>query len=331
MGEHTNTIASTKTNIPTQTETQIPSISTSTPDDQSGKSLIGHLPTATFSAALAQTPTFTPTPGFPDTSASAITSPPSSMDGINTHSYVFGTGADPNIITLGPSIGGRVGWEPYPNKNSVEFELKHGAPVLAPLDMKFIGFNNRSAAYRIRSEEGRQAPYNDLELCFVSVDSDWPDMILCTYHLLSSPLLLGHYQHPKCGEANIWIGTFQAQGHLFDYFDDYVEPENPLASVCNPLIGKIVKRGEIIGYAGSVANHSMAPFRIKVPYSSKNPLVENGNKYLHWVQPSSFFYWKCYTPDVIFPSGVLAYPFECNGYQVPVEQQDVNFKYSVDE
>jgi len=44
-------------------------------------------------------------PGVPATSASAITSPPPSMVGSNTHTEVFGTGADPNMITLGPKLG----------------------------------------------------------------------------------------------------------------------------------------------------------------------------------------------------------------------------------
>ena len=51
--------------------------------------------------------TLTPIPGIPDTSASAITSPPPSMEGINTHTEMYGTGADPNIITLGPKVGGQ--------------------------------------------------------------------------------------------------------------------------------------------------------------------------------------------------------------------------------
>jgi len=52
----------------------------------------------------------TPVPGVPDTSASAITSPPSSMEDINTHTQVFGTDADPNIITLGPKLGTKPDW-----------------------------------------------------------------------------------------------------------------------------------------------------------------------------------------------------------------------------
>jgi len=43
---------------------------------------------------------------IPDTTVSAITSPPLSMEDINTHTEIYGTGADPNIITLGPKVGG---------------------------------------------------------------------------------------------------------------------------------------------------------------------------------------------------------------------------------
>ncbi len=62
----------------------------------------------------------------PDTSASAVTFAPSSMDGINTHSHVFGTGADPGMITLGPKAGGQPDWSAYATKTSMEFELGHG-------------------------------------------------------------------------------------------------------------------------------------------------------------------------------------------------------------
>ena len=140
-------------------------------------------------------------PGVPDTSASAITSRPPSMEGINTHTEMYGTGADPNIITLGPKVGGVPGWTPYSNKTSMEFELNHGAPVLAPIDMVLVGFKNRSATYRIRPDGRKQAPYNDLELTFESATPDWPGMIIAVYHLLGSPLLLGHNQNPDCAEA----------------------------------------------------------------------------------------------------------------------------------
>ncbi len=266
--------------------------------------------------------------GFPSASASAITSPPSTMEDINTHTHIYGTGADPNIITLGPKEGGQPGWPPYPNKTSMEFELDHGAPVLAPIDMVFIGFSNRNAEYRLNEDGEYFAPYNDLELCFESVSADWPGMIICTYHLYSSPLLPGHNQNSYCAETEKWIGTHQSQGALFFEFDEFNSPDNAIAKPCEAMLGHSVQRGEIIGYAGSVGDHSMAPFRFKVPHETKNSLVRLGDKHLHWVQPGSFFYWKCYNPDQNFPNGVLAYPFECGGYQVPAEQRDINFKYT---
>jgi len=249
------------------------------------------------------------------------------MEGINTHTQVYGTGADPNMITLGPKVGGHPGWEPYPDKTSMEFELNHGTPVLAPIDMVLVGFKNRNANYRIQ-EGQKQTPYNDLELWFESASPDWPGMIIIVYHLLSSPLLLGHNQNPDCGEVEEWGSTVQAQGHQFYEFDDYMIAEKGNARSCDALIGHLVKRGELIGFAGSVGTHSMAAFRFKVSHTSENPTVQRGNRYLHWVQPGSFFYWKCYSPDADFPSGVLAYPFECDGYQLPAEQHDVNFKYT---
>ena len=262
------------------------------------------------------------------------------MEGINIHTEMYGTGADPNIITLGPKVGGHPDSNPYSNKTSMEFELKHGVPVLAPIDMVFIGFKNSNAEYKIRLVDGSSAnqlpdgqnkiyiaPFNDLELCFESSSPDWPGMIICTYHLFTSPLLLGHNQSPDCGEVEEWGSTEQMQGHIFYAFDDYFQ-EKGNARSCDALIGHSIKRGEVIGFAGSVGTHSMAPFRFKVSHTSENPTVQKGNRYLHWVQPGSFFYWKCYSPSMNFPSGVLAYPFECGGYQLPTEQRDVDFKYS---
>jgi len=282
-------------------------------------------------------PTAPPTPmpaprptailGVPHTNASAVTSSPNSMEGINTHTEMYGTGADPNIITLGPKVGGHPGWEPYSNKTSMEFELKHGVPILASIDMVLVGFKNGSAEYRIRSDGQQQAPYNDLLLYFESVSPDWPGMIIGSYHLLSSPLLPGHNQNPGCSEIEEWGSTEQMQGHIFYAFDDYFQ-EKGNARSCDALIGHTVKRGELVGFVGSVGTHSMAPFRFKVSHTSENPTVKRGNRYLHWVQPGSFFYWKCYSPGTKFPSGVLAYPFECGGYQLPTEQRDVDFKYS---
>lgn len=264
--------------------------------------------------------------GFPETSASAITSPPENMEGINTQTHLYGTGADPDIITLGPETGGQPGWAPYPDKTSMEFELDRGTPVLAPLDMILVGFNNRNAEYRTRDGK-KDAPYDDLELTFESASPDWPGMIICAYHLMDSPLLPGLNRDPECGASEEWGSTVQAQGPQYFERDDLIFPETGNAGACAPLIGRLVKRGEVIGYAGNVGDHSMAPFRFKVPDSSNNPTVRWGNRNLHWVQPGSFFYWKCYGPDVEFPAGVLAYPFECGDYRLPGDQRETTFKY----
>jgi len=277
---------------------------------------------------VAPIPTLTSVQGVPVTSASAITSPPPSMVGINTHTEVYGTDADPNIITLGPKLGSHPNYKTYPGKRGMEFELKHGTPLLAPIDMVLIGFSDASANYRIQ-EGQKNTPYNDLMLWFESASPDWPGMIVFVYHLYSSPLVIGHNQNPDGSEVEEWGSTVQAQGHLFFEFDDSVTLAKGTAAVCEALIGYKVKRGELIGFAGSVGTHSMAPFCFKVSDTSINPTVVTGNRYLHWVQPSSFFYWKSYSPDAIFPSGVLAYPFECDGYQLPAEQRDVSFKYQL--
>ncbi|MFC1945809.1 hypothetical protein ACFLW1_01265 [Chloroflexota bacterium] len=271
-----------------------------------------------------------PVTGVPDTSASAITSPPTSMAGINTHTQVFGTGADPDIITLGPKTGSHPDWPPYSNKYSVEFELPHGTPVLAPVDMVLVGFSNKNAEYRIQSGV-KHAPFNDLMLCFESASSDWPGMIIIVYHLLSSPLLIGHNQEPDCGECEEWGDMEQAKGRLFFDTNEQTVSEKGNASSCEALIGYTVKRGELIGFAGSVGDHSMASFGFKVSHTLENPTVVKGSRYIHWVQPDVFFYWKCYSPDTVFPSGVLAYPLECDGFTLPVEQHNVNFKYPAKE
>lgn len=267
-----------------------------------------------------------PIQGVPETSASAITHPPSDMQNINNQTDLYGTGADPEMITLGPKEGGRRGWPPYKGKTSMEFELSHAQPVLAPIGMSLIGFDNRSAKFGITSNGSRQSPFNDLEICFQSESQEWPSMVICVYHLLSSPLLFGHNIDTSCGEIDEWVGTYQAKGHLFFEYDDYIV-DTANANPCRGLIGYKLKRGQIIGFAGSVGEHSMAPFRIKVHDVSVNPLVQKGDKNLHWVQPGSFFYWKCIGPEISFPKGVLAYPFECGGYQLSVEQRNSDYKY----
>ena len=278
----------------------------------------------------------------PKTSASAITSPPPSMDGINTHTELYGTGADPNMITLGPKVGGQPGVTPYSGKHSMAWELKiHGTPVLAPLDMILVGFQNDNF-YQI--ENGQKVLNSGLQLFFESASSDWPSMIIYVYHLYGSPLLLGHYKNPDCGESEGPPVNIQAQGRILPGNRDYVTDKGN-ASACQALIGYKVKRGELIGFAGTVplgvGTHSFVDIGFKVSDTSENPffglkgsdtsgerVTQTGNSHLHWVQPGSFFYWKSYSPDATFPSGVLAYPFESDGYQLPAEQRNVNYKYT---
>jgi len=245
------------------------------------------------------------------------------------------------MITLGPKVGGQPGVTPYAGKHSMSFEVyRHGTPVLAPIDMVLVGFQNDNT-YQIQN--GQKVLNSGLQLFFESASPDWPGMIIWIYHLYSSPLLLGHYQNPDCGEREDWGENVQAQGHLYMPYYDYVTDKGN-AGACQALIGYTVKRGELFGFAGTVplgaGTHSFADFGFKVSDTSENPLfgfnpkglpastVQTGNRYLHWVQPGSFFYWKSYSPDAKFPSGVLAYPFESDGYQLPAEQHDVNFKYT---
>lgn len=281
-------------------------------------------PTSTQDSAYS--PTSIPT--IPATSASAITSPPSSMEGINTHTELYsGTGADQNLITFGPKVDNYSRYTPYIGKRGFEFDLNSKSPLLAPMDMTLVGFQNNSTEYKIENRQ-KITPVNDLMLSFESDSPDWPGVVIMMYHLYSSPLILGHYQNSECGDIDVGSNKFQSEGHQFFSYDDYtVSPKNN-AEACGALIGRKVRRGDVIGYAGNVGDHSFASFCFKVPDKSINPTVKSGNLNLHWVQPASFFYWKSYSPDAIFPNGVLAYPFEIDGYQLPAEQRDVNFKYS---
>ena len=299
----TTVCPSTTTAKTTTTKTTIPAITTTTQ-------------TVTTSTSIQ---------GIPATSACAVTAPPASMDGINTLLGKYTSGqADPNLITLGPKLGYFPDAKYYTNKKGMEFELAHGTPVLAPIDMVFIGFSDSSAEYRIQSGV-KHTPYDDLLLCFESASPEWPGMIVLVYHLLSSPLLPG--QNPDNDVSVEWGTKAIVQGHLYAEFEDNeITKGNP--GSYQALIGYTIKRGEVIGYAGNVGTHSMAAFCFKVKDTSVNPTVLKGNQYLHWVQPGSFFYWKSYSPDATFPSGVLAYPFECDGYQLPAEQRLVDFKYT---
>ena len=262
------------------------------------------------------------------TSASVLTRPPADMQGINDHAEVFSTGLDPAVVTLGPKIGNQPQLPAYSGQTGLVEEVADGAPVLAPIDMRFIGFNNRNSDYRIAANGTRQVPFNDLELCFESTSADWPGLIFCVYHLQNSPLLLGLNRNPLCSNAIEWPGPLRAEGHQFFTDADYMLAGTQTSASCQALLGRSVSRGSVIGYAGSTGPHSQAPIRMKVRDLSVNPTVIKGDRNLHWVQPDVFFFWKCFGVGVEFAPGVLAYPFECNSYRVPTEQHSIEFKYA---
>ncbi|MDO8715816.1 MAG: hypothetical protein Q7J73_03290 [Dehalococcoidales bacterium] len=270
------------------------------------------------------TPVPKPVQVVPATTACAITSPPLSMEGINTHTELYGTGADPDIITLGPKVGGHPGWPTYEHKPGMSFEAyNRGSPVLAPFDMVLVGFRDSSQPVSVW-------PFthaDDVKLFFESASPDWPGMYMCVYHLLTSPLLTGHTQ-----SSNTDPNAPPAQGYQIFWDGNYTLSPTGNAASYGALIGYKVKRGELIGFAGTVpagvGTHSFADFYFDVPDTSVNPNITTVDRHLHLVQPGSFFYWKSYSPGATFPAGVLAYPFECDGYQLPAEQHDVTFKYT---
>lgn len=270
-----------------------------------------------------------PTPNPSITPASILTKPPIDMTDINDHADVFSTGLDPAFVTLGPKLGNRPELPSYPTQTGLVAEVVDGAPVLAPMDMRFIGFNNRNSDYRIAANGTRQEPFNDLELCFESTDAYWPGLIFCVYHLQNSPLLKRLNRNPLCSNATQWPGPLRAEGRQFFPDSDYMLRGTQTSASCEPLLGRSLSRGSVVGYAGSTGPHSQAPIRMKVRDKSVNPTVIKGDRYLHWVQPDVFFYWKCFGVGVKFAPGVLAYPFECNGYRVSTEQRSIEFKYKL--
>jgi hypothetical protein len=239
-------------------------------------------------------------PGF----ASAIDGPPASMEGINSeHARFeresqnpgvirFGTHADPAVVTLGPTDGGLPGYLAYDGKLSMNIKMPHGTPVLAPFDVRLIGFNNRSALVRESSADGSlQAPFDDLELCFESLSDEWPGVILCVSHLSTSPLLGGHLVDDRCGIAERWGDQSSlALGRQF-YLENEDLLESETAPACEARINAGLGRGRVLGYSGTVGDNPHVAFSVKVPASGPNPLTETGDVNLHWVQPARFFYW----------------------------------------
>lgn len=264
----------------------------------------------------------------PLTSVSAITTAPVNMQGINDQHSLFSGGMDPAFVTLGPKTGSRPELGSYAGKTGVNFEIALGKPILAPIDARFVGFNNRNSDYRNGMDGTLQVRFDDLGLCFESTNSDWPGLIFCFYHLQNSPLLLGINKSPLCSNAKEWPGPLRAEGWQFFAENDGEIPASEVSASCQALLGREVKRGDVIAYSGTVGNHSQAPIMMKVPDKSINPTVKSGDKNLHWVQGDVFFYWKCFGNGVQFEQGVLAYPWECDGYVAPAEQQSIDFKYA---
>lgn len=263
----------------------------------------------------------------PKISVSAITGAPKDMTGINDQHSFFSGGMDPAFVTLGPKTGSRPDLGSYAGKTGVNFEIALGKPILAPIDARFIGFNNRNSDFRNGMDGTLQVPFDDLGLCFESTDPAWPGLIYCFYHLQNSPLLLGINKSPTCSNAKEWPGPMRAGGWQYFADNDAQAPASAVSTSCQALLGREVKRGDVIAYSGTVGGHSQAPIMMKVPDKTINPTVKSGNKNLHWVQGDVFFYWKCYGKNVQFEQGVLAYPWECDGYTVPIAEQSVNFKY----
>ena len=252
--------------------------------------------------------------------ASAITRPPAEMASINalhealraeTSRIRFGTQADPATVTLGPTDGGLPGYPPYDGKNSLNFKMPLGTAVLAPLDVQFVGFKNQSARYRQDTADSpRIEPFDDLELCFESASDDWPGLVLCVYHLYTTPLLQSHLRHDRCRIQERWDGGGAEAGRIY-YLQNSTERSRRDPGSCDPLLGAILTRGTIIGYSGQVGDNPHVGFRFKVRSTERNPLTVDCDPYRHWVQPAVFFYWQCLAPDIVFQAGVLAYPFDC--------------------
>ena len=72
------------------------------------------------------------------------------MLGISDQQSLFSGGMDPAFVTLGPKTGSRPDLGSYPGKTGVNFEIALGKPILAPIDARFIDFNNRNPISKTR-------------------------------------------------------------------------------------------------------------------------------------------------------------------------------------
>jgi len=262
--------------------------------------------------------------------ASAETGPPLILGGVGTEAIIaaWGSPLDPGMVTFGPTEGVNQASDPYETKTGTDVIFpERMSPVLAPLDMKFVGFTNRSAIAR-----GEKTPFDDLELCFESEDEHWPGMKICVYHLYTSPLLTLHSEDSEtCGFQKEFGDRTQAGGMI--YFEtndaDYCA-DSAAVSECGALLGRSVNRGSVIGYAGQVGSTDeflpFAPFRFKVRNDQLNPMVTEGDPYLHWVQASTFFYWREAGTEGATSPGVLTFPRDFNA-TVPESQKNPSLKF----
>ena len=132
----------------------------------------------------------------------------------------------------------------------MNIKMPEHTPVLAPIDMTMVGYANRSADFRDDNGD-RQAPFDDLEVCYESETEDWPGMIVCVYHLSTSPLLLGHGQDLDCTAVESWdpLSPGQAEGRLyFENNDAFYRADGSSsrtardARPCRGEIGRRVRR-----------------------------------------------------------------------------------------
>lgn len=128
--------------------------------------------------------------------------------------------------------------------------MPKGTPILAPLDMWFLEFRNRSAEDRqVTDQRERLTPFDDLELCFESVSDDRPGLVPRVYRLSSTPLLQAHLDDVASGIQERWDGGGAEEGRIY-YLSNSSERLGSDAEFCQSLLGSIIDRGDVIGYSG---------------------------------------------------------------------------------
>ncbi len=228
----------------------------------------------------------------------------------------YGDQAHPDMITLGPKKDERLDTSSYKGNRSIEISMPLSTPALAPLDLEFVGYINRSAKIKKSSSGKIKQPYDDLELCFKSINRK-TQLVMCVYRARSSPLVPKLFKTKWCNLRPDWnIGERGVPKGGFIYYErntvnfyDFKKDD-----VCGVKIGTIIKRGQILAYPGAQGDKTRIDFRFKVYDEKPNPLLDKKKTFnfnLHWVQPTVFFDWKCFEEDRAYGSEVLTYPFDC--------------------